>query len=61
MHPEKMSEEPDPPAEETDLLTLAIQAIACSAFAYFAWEPVYNIVKPIIAGTLKPVLQAVGL
>lgn len=54
-------DDPEPPAEETDLLTLLIQAAACTAFAYYAWSPLDDLFRPIVDATLGSLLRAMGL
>lgn len=56
-----MSDEPEPPTEDIDVVDLVIRAAACAAFAYFAWQPLDNFFRPIVDALLTPLLRAVGL
>jgi hypothetical protein len=55
------NEPEQPPAEETDIVTLVLQIAVCIAIPYFLWQPLDGFFRPIVTAIVQPLLRAVGL
>jgi hypothetical protein len=54
-------DEPKPPAEDIDLVTLLLQIAAVIAIPCLLWQPGYDFLRPIVHSLFAPLWRAVGL